>query len=187
VGCGRGHGVKWASQKGVNSFGIDILPSQIQKCKQNYPDLQDKYLVGAADNLPFLDEFFDKIICLEASQHFANFNEFVHEVNRVLKKGGSFVVSTIFFENEEGEIVTKRSQPSSAIGTDCMIQIDEAVFSLEANGFKILRKESIGQHTFEGFCSWAKQVNCSTPHTAKWVDLFNAGYINYYVICAEKH
>ena len=47
-----------------------------------------KILYGTAYNLPFKDEFFDKVYCINTFCHIENNKKAVEEISRVLKKGG---------------------------------------------------------------------------------------------------
>ena len=46
------------------------------------------------DEFPFLDNSFDLIVCLAVIEHIKNTQNFLSEINRILKKGGFFFLST---------------------------------------------------------------------------------------------
>ncbi|GGD11491.1 class I SAM-dependent methyltransferase [Pontibacillus salipaludis] len=59
-------------------------------------------VVADAEELPFLDESFDSVICRIAAHHFPNPERFIQEVARVLKKGGAFVlIDNVSSEHDE--------------------------------------------------------------------------------------
>lgn len=74
----------------VNAIGVDIfLPkkiptnySKVFQCNLNYQDL------------PFTEESFDNVIAGDIIEHLENPSHFLREVNRVLKDGGKFIIST---------------------------------------------------------------------------------------------
>ncbi|MGE8203927.1 class I SAM-dependent methyltransferase [Heyndrickxia sp. NPDC080065] len=50
------------------------------------------FMAGDAEDLPFDNETFDLVTCRIAPHHFPNVEKFVEEANRVLKKGGYFLL-----------------------------------------------------------------------------------------------
>lgn len=186
VGSGRGHGVNWGSRLVQDYQGVDLLEEQVKKAQRIYPGISDHYSIGSADNLPFKAQTFDKVVCMEASQHFPNFPAFVKEANRVLVQDGTIALSTFFYLGENGEKECRKVMPSNELALDQAIQLDQAVSDLEASGFKVKAMTSIGKRTFHGFCSWAEQVNVTTPHTLRWASLYDAGHMDYVTIVAKK-
>jgi len=69
--------------------------------KQQYPqtialDMRDGRgvdIVAKADDIPFDDEYFDNVTCLDMLEHDATFWKSIPEMFRVLKTGGLFVLS----------------------------------------------------------------------------------------------
>ena len=51
-------------------------------------------IITTANNLPFENETFDNVLCLEMLEHDARFWESIKEMYRVLKPNGSFVITT---------------------------------------------------------------------------------------------
>ena len=74
-----------------NAVGLDVivpktLPQQYSKAyKLNLKDIY-KY--------PFKDSSFDSVLAGEVIEHVPNLDAFMKEINRILKKGGVFVIST---------------------------------------------------------------------------------------------
>ena len=73
--------------------GVDLLPEHLELATRLYagePGLE--FRQGDAQNLPFEDESFERIMCCEAAFHFSDRPKFVSEAARVLKPGGRFVI-----------------------------------------------------------------------------------------------
>ncbi|WP_256439919.1 class I SAM-dependent methyltransferase [Candidatus Rhabdochlamydia sp. W815] len=96
IGCGRGHGVHLLSEKNHNSYGIDLVVSQIQKCVKNYPSLALKFKQGLSNRSGFLSNTFNFAISIEAAQHFYSFFDFAQESYRILKEDGVLAITTFF-------------------------------------------------------------------------------------------
>ncbi|MFX0039686.1 MAG: class I SAM-dependent methyltransferase [Promethearchaeota archaeon] len=93
IPCGVGWGTSLLKGYG-KLYGIDIDKQAIEKAKKKYPQIIFKK--GSMQNIPFENEFFDVIICLEGIEHitFIEGQDFLIEVNRTLKKDGIFIITT---------------------------------------------------------------------------------------------
>jgi len=67
-----------------NLYGIDI------ETKKN----TEHYKNANAEKIPFQSEMFDSVFAGELIEHLENPRHFVKEVSRVLKKSGSFILTT---------------------------------------------------------------------------------------------
>jgi ubiquinone/menaquinone biosynthesis C-methylase UbiE len=94
LGCGNGRWYKIFKEKKVNYFGIDNSEKLIEIAKENFPSA--KFFVGDALNLPFQDNFFDKIYSIALLHHIPS-GEFrikvLNETKRVLKTGGILILT----------------------------------------------------------------------------------------------
>ena len=92
VACGEGYGTAAIKKFGARSvIGVDIDEKTCCHARQKYGiDAR----VGDAARLPFSDASFDTIISFETIEHVADVAKFVDECDRVLRPGGSLVVST---------------------------------------------------------------------------------------------
>lgn len=60
VGCGRGEIVEWSNRKGFKAIGTEIVPYLIDKKQVVYAEIND---------LPFGENTFDYITCLDVIEH----------------------------------------------------------------------------------------------------------------------
>ncbi len=70
----------------------DLSSGMIEKCKSINGI---KCVVSPAEQLPFENNYFDKIIIIEAIHHFNDLEKVLAEVKRVLKPGGTVIVEEI--------------------------------------------------------------------------------------------
>jgi SAM-dependent methyltransferase len=98
VGCGNGWAAKEFLPKGKKIFSLDISITNPSKAKILYPS--ENHFGIAADSfyLPFVSESFDCVIASEIIEHVIDPEKFVKELFRVLKKGGSLIVTTPYKE-----------------------------------------------------------------------------------------
>jgi len=94
LGCGNGRYLEYFKEKEVDYFGIDSSEKLIQIAKNKYPE--GNFQVADAFNLPFSDNFFDKIFSIAVLHHIPS-NElrlqFLKETKRTLKPGGILIVT----------------------------------------------------------------------------------------------
>lgn len=88
IGCHSGTFTKKILNKiGSNKiYGIDISHSAINLAKKRIPD--GHFEVVNAEKLPFINNFFDAIFCLEVLEHVDHPEKVIEEIKRVLKIGG---------------------------------------------------------------------------------------------------
>jgi ubiquinone/menaquinone biosynthesis C-methylase UbiE len=95
LGCGNGRWYNLFKEKKVDYFGIDNSEKLIEIAKENFPSA--KFFVGDALNLPFQDNFFDKIYSIALFHHIPS-GEFrtrvLSEAKRVLKPGGILILTS---------------------------------------------------------------------------------------------
>ena len=96
VGCGRGGGSEWiARTQGVKSMtGVDLASSAIELCRANHQSPKLTFTQGDAENLPFPDAAFDVVLNVESCHHYPSLAAFFREVDRVLKPGGYFCITS---------------------------------------------------------------------------------------------
>lgn len=86
VGCGTGRWLTSISSVAREAFGLDLsseMMAQAQKAQKNL------HLVrGRAGGLPFIDQSFDFILCVNALHHFDDPLRFITEAWNLLKPGG---------------------------------------------------------------------------------------------------
>ncbi len=208
VGCGRGHGIFWLREKGYEAYGIDILPSQIEKSKERYPYFASCFKLGEAEHIPFGDRYFDCVYSLEAAQHFTSFNSFCKESFRILKTKGKLVVSTYFLNDKSFIKDLKKIIPDNLEGFHKALDVSDAVSFMQANGFTVHAPPlSIGNDVFPLYSLWQKQQlgNTSLLTLSKerakwkgyytgggqedhpWYQAFKNGWIDYYILEGTKN
>lgn len=92
-GCGTKPYKKYFSN--VSDYiGVDIKLDGFEERQKHVDFFYD------GKNIPFEDGNFDSILCTEVLEHVFNIGELLNEFNRVLKKGGTMLVTTPFMWEE---------------------------------------------------------------------------------------
>ena len=94
VACGEGYGSALMKRWGARSVtGVDISSDAIRKAKELFSDDDLVFIEHNAERLPFDDVSFDMAVSLETIEHLDNPEAFLSELRRVVKAGGTIIVS----------------------------------------------------------------------------------------------
>ncbi len=92
--CGEGYGSYLMKTWGARSVtGVDISEYAINRAQNYFKDKNLNYIQHDVLNLPFDDHTFDLIVSLETIEHVDNSEKFLREIKRVLKPGGTIILS----------------------------------------------------------------------------------------------
>ena len=97
VGCGGGYTCEFLAQRGAIVTGIDPSAACIEVAKAHSlaMGLTIDYHVGMGESLPFADNCFDAVVCVDVLEHVQSPAVTVTEISRVLQPGGLFCFDTI--------------------------------------------------------------------------------------------
>jgi ubiquinone/menaquinone biosynthesis C-methylase UbiE len=91
--CGTGRHSNLLANAGFDITGVDSSSYMLKKARKKVP--KAKFVQGDITNLPFDSESFDLVICALALSHFPSVYKVVKELTRVLKNGGTLILSDI--------------------------------------------------------------------------------------------
>jgi ubiquinone biosynthesis O-methyltransferase len=99
VACGGGVLSLKIAERGCKVYGIDLSVNAINSAKRlaEREKMACKFEVGSAEDLPYQDGYFDKVVCSSSLEHFKDDIKALKEMNRVLKPNGSVVLTTDSF------------------------------------------------------------------------------------------
>lgn len=123
AGCGAGPWAIFAAENGATVFGIDLQENMIEKAKlaaleANVVD-KTTFEVGDVGSLPYPDDFFDRAVSLNVGCNLPFLESHVRELKRVLKKGGSALITA----PSSFEVVFTDGNSSSEKMTDVINQL----------------------------------------------------------------
>jgi 2-polyprenyl-3-methyl-5-hydroxy-6-metoxy-1,4-benzoquinol methylase len=93
VGCGEGHFAASLEREGAEVVAIDVAAEPLRRALAHAPEL-DVRLVEPEGELPFEDASFDVVWAGEVIEHVADTSRWLSEVRRVLRSGGTLLLST---------------------------------------------------------------------------------------------
>jgi len=94
LGCGNGRFFEFLKDKDIHYIGVDFSEKLIEIAKNKYPKL--KFEVANALNLPFPNNYFDKIYSIAVLHHIPSKQfrlQFLQEARRVLKSNGLLILT----------------------------------------------------------------------------------------------
>ncbi|WP_234733111.1 class I SAM-dependent methyltransferase [Tellurirhabdus bombi] len=94
IGCGWGRGLELLTQAASHYTGIDKNLALIESLQKQYP--QSRFIqanIPPLSDLP--DNTFDYIVTFQVIEHIENDDLFVKEAHRVLKPGGTLLLTTV--------------------------------------------------------------------------------------------
>ena len=123
AGCGTGYGSFFIAKNGARKvIGIDISDEAITYSKNNFSAANIEFQKGDCCKTGFPDSSFDVIIAFELIEHLEQYEDFIKEMGKILKKDGIIILSTPnkltynsvnpfhfheFTENELNELLSK--------------------------------------------------------------------------------
>lgn len=159
VGCGYGWVELNLLKRNIKKiFGIEITEDDLTTAKLNVKDKRVQFVVGSAIDVPFKNDFFDMVVSWEVIEHIPTNTEskMFKEVHRVLKKNGTFYLSTPY-----ASFWSKLFDPAWWLIGHRHYQSDRLIrFGID-NGFMIEKMEIKG--------GWWEIIGMLNLYIMKWV------------------
>lgn len=109
VGCGSARLSCFLASMGYSTTCLDYSESALEVAKENYQITGNKgeFILGSAEDIPFVDESFDIVLSTGLLEHFENPQIVIDEMVRILKPGGIFYSDIVpkKFSSIRGHIV----------------------------------------------------------------------------------
>jgi SAM-dependent methyltransferase len=94
LACGTGYGTAHLADVATRVVGGDVDQAAITYARRRYARKNTDFQVMDAAALPFGDDAFDTVVSFETIEHLPDRDAYLAEVARVLRPGGTYVVST---------------------------------------------------------------------------------------------
>ncbi len=127
---------------------LNINQNQLRFAKQLLGNNKNLELVNStATTIPFRESAFDRVIALESAQHFKPLDKFVQESSRVLDKDGILCIAIPILADSKGPEILKIGILKFTWSSE-HYDFKTVERALVSNGFKITRKEIIGDMVY---------------------------------------
>jgi MPBQ/MSBQ methyltransferase len=185
VGCGRGLGLKLLHDKMPQArlTGVDGSPAQVDRCRIG--GVPAEVLYANAERLPFINASFDKVVSVEAVQHFHQPEKFLKEAARVLRPGGRIAIATFFLLGETGRAELENLIPTVRQKIDRVIPVEQFESAMEAAGFVVDQRLAIGAEVWEALDQWL-ELAYPTEWGRNWVVAYREKLLDYFLLTARN-
>ncbi len=97
LGCAGGFMAEALADRGAVVTGIDPAEGAIAAARAHAQQngRQITYDVGVGEALPYADQAFDAVVCVDVLEHVQDLHQVIKEIARVLHPGGLFLFDTI--------------------------------------------------------------------------------------------
>ena len=147
IGFGSGDFLRVLNEKSTDDkltiYGLDYSKAAVARAKRIIP--QGNFIAGEAYKLPYDDNFFDLVACLQTLEHLDNPQKAVKEFDRVCAPGGLILISIPNgdLDDFEGHVNFWNSSQfkeflAPRIIVDCIHFNDNRAFFVTFNPLKIL-------------------------------------------------
>jgi len=92
IGCGSKREMAIVTQGHTEVWGIDISETAIEKNRARFPAFNFRRMDACAMTFP--ENSFDVVVCSEVIEHLPDRSKFLDDVRRILKSGGTFILTT---------------------------------------------------------------------------------------------
>jgi ubiquinone/menaquinone biosynthesis C-methylase UbiE len=96
IACGTGYGSLMLARAGAKSVhGMDISPEAVEYCNEQNDAPNVIFMTANAQDLSGIpDSAFDVVVSFETIEHLLSMEAYLDEMSRILRPGGTFLVST---------------------------------------------------------------------------------------------
>src|SRR5215471_6221519 len=91
VGCGTGHHMARLRRRGFRVAGLDGSEAMLEHARANNPAADIR--LADVEEIPFPSECFDYVLCIEVLRYLPDPTHCIKEIARVLKPGGTCLVT----------------------------------------------------------------------------------------------
>lgn len=133
IACGTGIFIESIKEKDKNIkiTGVDFAQNMIDSAARKFPDTD--FIVADVASLPFKDNTFNKVICLNAFPHFEDKTQAIKEMERTLKKDGILLLA---HTNSKSNIDNHHRNVGGLIAEDILPANEQIKKTLTDNGLK---------------------------------------------------
>jgi ubiquinone/menaquinone biosynthesis C-methylase UbiE len=123
IGCATGSWSRRISINGMQVVGVDISTKLLQLAA-DIPGRDVAYVATDGETLPFRDDTFDAVVCVDLLHHFISYEALFHEAVRVVRSGGWIFICDLNGLNPHTFLA---QSPSSPVRYDYLNSNESAV------------------------------------------------------------
>src|SRR5437016_8940163 len=94
IASGEGYGAALLATAAKSVTGVDLDAATVEHARHLYYKPNLTFAVGGCDRIPLPDNAFDVVTSFETIEHHDKHDEMLDEIKRVLKPGGTLIISS---------------------------------------------------------------------------------------------
>lgn len=131
IGGGTGYLASKVAPLASKVVVVDISANMLKRAVK-YPEVET--CKSNAENIPFKDEHFDKIICVDALHHIKKIEECASEMHRLIKPGGRVVIMEFHIKSFTSRLIWLFEK--MFVDNSRFVKPDELIDIMSKNGFE---------------------------------------------------
>lgn len=146
IGCGTGYLINMlSSHRSADYYGLDLSPEMLKVAKRK---LGKSVILteGTADKLPYADNSFDVVTCIQSFHHYPYPEKAMKEAYRVLKPKGLYILSDTGVSGIKKWFENKLILKLAKTGDYAVYDKEDISALMRSSGFKI--KEAVDLSKF---------------------------------------
>lgn len=128
-GLGGGANLVATTYRPRSMTGLDLSSEAVAFCRRCHQAGNLQFVEGNALDLPFESNRFDVILNVESSHCYPDFRQFVSEVDRVLKPGGTFLITDLRHKRNLNGFLSALAGPGWT--EKCRVDITDSVIAAQ--------------------------------------------------------
>ena len=195
VGCGTGHHLMQFRERGFDVTGVDGSEGMLEVARANNPGIE--FAVSDVEALPFPDQSFDLVICIEVLRYLPHFSKCVREMGRVLRPGGVCLTTATPILNLNGYYFVNRVAAATKVSDLVPLrqyfttsgklrrEFEEAGFDPNQHSRRLLRPGQLGRASGAEASGFISQV-LAADRRCSCRPATSAGAFNMFLVKATK-
>lgn len=140
IGCGSGQSAIPAARSGINVTGIDIADNLVEYARERarYENLDARFDIGDAENLPYDENAFDVVISMIGAMFAPRYDKVASEMGRVCRSGGRLHMANWTpdgFAATMFKCVAKYTPPAAGIQSPALWGVEDVLIQRLENDF----------------------------------------------------
>jgi len=157
VGCGTGHHMSILRSRGYDVSGVDGSEGMLEVARRNNPG--SDITIADVERLPHKSSSFDYVMCIEVLRYLPRIERCVSEIARVLKPGGTALVTAAPLFSLNGYYLVNRAVTVVPMGSLVRLKQFFATSSGLADAFKSAGFDDVAVHgVYSGPVNWIEHL-----------------------------
>lgn len=169
LGCGNGRLFELLKDKAIEYVGVDNSEKLIDEARRKYP--QALFQAANALNLPFPDNYFDKIYALAILHHIPSKAlrlQFLQEARRALKPSGTLFLTVWYIWREKKFLKAVLKYSFLKIIGKCKLDFKDVFLPWKDSAGKTLAERYYHGFTISELAKLAKQAELKVKECGLW-------------------